>query len=275
MAWSAQERRPSMQAAVEAIAREAGVLALDHFNRLAATQVEAKGHLDLVTAADRAVERLIVSRLGELFPDDGIQGEEGAAVQGTSGRTWVIDPIDGTFNFVRGGDQWAVSIGLREEGVPSFGVVHAPVRRQLAAGGRTVPATLNGTKLAPRHGLERNRAAASVSWHPAIAVEDRLRTLAFVMGDLGMACRHGGSSVTALLDVALGLTDGHIGMGEAAWDVMAGLAILAPLGVGSTIDWPAATPSTRFRFACGTPAFLNAVAPLLASDHWQRPLDLN
>jgi myo-inositol-1(or 4)-monophosphatase len=56
---------------------------------------------------------------------------------------------------------------------------------------------------------------------------------------------------------------------------MAGLAILAPLGVGSTIDWPAATPSTRFRFACGTPAFLNAVAPLLASDHWQRPLDLN
>ena len=56
----------------------------------------------------------------------------------------MVDPIDGTFNFVRGGDQWAISIGLYEANQPRFGVIHAPVRKQMLVGGEGVPTTLNG-----------------------------------------------------------------------------------------------------------------------------------
>ena len=98
-----------MQAIVESIARRAGELAMTHFSALASVPVESKGHLDLVTAADKEVEAFIIEQLREAFPDDGVFGEEGGSVSSRSGRIWVIDPIDGTFNFVRGGDQWAVS----------------------------------------------------------------------------------------------------------------------------------------------------------------------
>ena len=125
----------SSVALVERLAREAGAVALSHFEALSTVPVVAKGHLDLVTAADQEVERFLTQGLGEAFPDDGIFGEEGAAQDGTSGRTWVLDPIDGTFNFVRGGDQWAISIGLYENGHPSFGVIFAPLRSQMLVGG--------------------------------------------------------------------------------------------------------------------------------------------
>ncbi|MCA0420544.1 MAG: inositol monophosphatase, partial [Proteobacteria bacterium] len=118
------------QDAIEALAREAGAIALDHFARVASLPVTMKGHLDLVTEADQAVERFIVAGLRRLFPEDGILGEEGSGQDSRSGRLWVVDPIDGTANFVRGNDQWAVSIGLFEGGHPRFGVIHAPVRGQ-------------------------------------------------------------------------------------------------------------------------------------------------
>lgn len=98
------------------VVEEAGALALAHFGRLSPAEIAEKGHLDLVTVADRAVEALISARLGTLFPDDGIYGEEGGRAAGTSGRVWVIDPIDGTFNFVRGGIDWGISVGLFEGG---------------------------------------------------------------------------------------------------------------------------------------------------------------
>lgn len=92
----------AVEAVVEDIAREAGRLALTYFQSLASLPVEKKGHLDLVTEADRQVETLLIASLQKAFPDDGIFGEEGGEIAGTSGRIWVVDPIDGTFNFVRG-----------------------------------------------------------------------------------------------------------------------------------------------------------------------------
>jgi len=96
-------------------------------------------------------------RILAAFPNDVVIGEEGAAHQGSSGRLWVIDPIDGTFNFVRGSDQWAVSIGLYENGQPGFGVIHAPARRQILVGGIGMVTTLNGAPMALRSGLDRDR----------------------------------------------------------------------------------------------------------------------
>ena len=249
-----------MQAAIEAIAREAGDLALSHFHQLASVPVESKGHLDLVTAADKEVEALVTSRLRVAFPDDGIFGEEGVAVGGISGRTWVIDPIDGTFNFVRGGDQWAVSIGLYENGAPSFGVINAPVRGQLVVGGASVPTSINGVALPLRKGFDRSKASTGVGFHPSIPTDDRLQMLKFIIDDARMVFRCCGSATMSLLEVASGEVDGYIGMGESSWDLMAALPILSQLGIENTVDWNTSTLDSKFKFACGTPEFLALVS---------------
>lgn len=252
-----------MQAIIETIARQAGDLALLHFDKLASVPVESKGHLDLVTAADKEVEAFIISELRNAFPEDGVFGEEGGSISSQSGRIWVIDPIDGTFNFVRGGDQWAVSIGLYQDGAPRFGVIHAPVRRQMVVGGEGVPATLNGKALEPRKGMDRSRAATGVGFHPVIPPSDRLDVLRFVMEDARMVFRCCGSATISLLEIVTGEVDGYIGMGESTWDLMAALPILAQLGIKSTVDWSDITLAAKLKFACGTPEFLELVAPVV------------
>ncbi len=250
-----------MQAIVESIARRAGELAMTHFSALASVPVESKGHLDLVTAADKEVEAFIIEQLREAFPDDGVFGEEGGSVSSRSGRIWVIDPIDGTFNFVRGGDQWAVSIGLYENGAPRFGVIHAPARDQMVIGGEGVPATLNGKPLAQRQGMDRSKASTGIGFHPVIPVDERLAMLRFVLEDARMVFRCCGSATMSLLEIASGEVDGYIGIGESTWDLMAALPILAQLGVASTVDWSDITLQAKLKFACGTPEFLALVAP--------------
>lgn len=248
---------------VETLAREAGAIAMSHFETLATVPVESKGHLDLVTAADQEVERFLTERLAQAFPDDGIFGEEGAAHQGTSGRIWVVDPIDGTFNFVRGGDQWAVSIGLYENNCPTFGVIHVPVRSQTLIGGVGYPSTLNGVKMTQRAGLNEHRAACGVGFHPTIAVEQRLQTLRYVLEDARMSFRCCGSATVSLIEVALGQVDGYLGIGESTWDLMAALPILEQIGIHSTVDWTKTDLTSKLHFACGTPEFLQAVSPIV------------
>lgn len=254
---------PEVAPIVESLANEAGVLALSHFEKIGTIGVESKGHHDLVTQADKDVERFLTQRLREAFPEDGVFGEEGAAHHGTSGRLWVIDPIDGTFNFVRGSDQWAVSIGLYEDGLPRFGVIHAPARRQILIGGNGMGATFNGRPMAQRSGLDRDRSACGVGFHPVIPVPERLETLRFVMEDVGMTFRCCGSATMALIEVARGDVDGYLGTGESSWDLMAALPILEQIGIRSTVDWATTDLSEKLRFACGTPEFLAAVAPLV------------
>jgi myo-inositol-1(or 4)-monophosphatase len=245
------------------IARDAGQIALGHFRKLATVPVESKGHLDLVTLADKEVEAFLIRELRRSYPDDGVFGEEGGDVRGTSGRTWVIDPIDGTFNFVRGSDQWMISVGLYENRAPAFGVLHAPVRDRTYVGGNGISPTVNGEAIAPRQGLDRSRSATNVGFHPIVPVGTRLEALRFVLEDARMVFRSCGSCTISLMEVAEGVVDGYIGMGESSWDLMAALAILQPLGVTSTVDWSKVDLDTRFRFAAGTPEFLDAVAPLI------------
>jgi myo-inositol-1(or 4)-monophosphatase len=225
--------------------------------------VEAKGHLDLVTAADQEVERLVTHSLLQAFPDDGVFGEEGASRPSKSGRTWVIDPIDGTFNFVRGGDQWAVSIGLYEKGRPVFGVVHVPVRAQTLVGGTGLVSTLNGAEMPQRAGMKAQQAACGVGFHPVIPVDLRLKTLRFILEDAKMSFRCCGSATLSLIEIAQGQVDGYLGTGESTWDLMAAIPILQQIGIGCTVDWSTTDLNDKLRFACGTPEFLDAIAPIV------------
>lgn len=249
---------------ISRIAREAGELALSHFERLSTISIESKGHLDLVTAADQAVEQLLTARLREAFPDDGVFGEEGAAVAGRSGRVWVVDPIDGTFNFVRGGDQWMISIGLYERAAPRFGVIYAPVRGQLLSGGEGLQTTMNGKALAVPRAFDESRAMAGVGFHPSIPSSERLDVLRALIEDSRMGFRCCGSATISLLEVAQGRADGYVGMGESTWDVMAALPILHGLGFRDTLDWARLDLKDKLRFGLGSRAFLDAARPALA-----------
>ena len=99
---------------------------------------------DVVTAADRAAEEHVMQALRRARPDDGILGEEGAAHDGTSGRTWIIDPVDGTYNFVSGLAYWCSALALRDSDGAALGAVHQPSSDETWVGGRGLPTTLNG-----------------------------------------------------------------------------------------------------------------------------------
>ncbi|MFK7762593.1 MAG: inositol monophosphatase family protein [Roseobacter sp.] len=254
---------PDCARTIETIARTAGDLALSHFRKLSTVPVEAKGHLDLVTAADQEVEAFVTQALIEAFPEDGVFGEEGASRQGASGRTWVIDPIDGTFNFVRGGDQWAVSIGLYENARPVFGVINVPVRAQMLVGGTGMSSTFNGVEMALRQGMKATQAACGVGFHPVIPVELRLDTLRFILEEAQMSFRCCGSATLSLIEIAQGQVDGYLGTGESTWDLMAAVPILEQIGIGCTVDWTRTGLNDKLRFACGTPEFLDAISAIV------------
>jgi myo-inositol-1(or 4)-monophosphatase len=254
---------PTMATIVEAIAREAGEIALRHFRSLATLPVERKGHLDLVTNADREVEEYLIASLLKTFPEDGIFGEEGGEVTGRSGRVWVLDPIDGTFNFVRGSHNWAVSIGLFENHQAVFGAVFAPARDLMITGGVASQARING-KLMPKPPVfDLSRASTGVGLHPSLATEDRLKVLRFIFDELRINFRCCGSSTLSLIEIAMGETDGYVALYDSTWDVMAGLAILASLGVSHTIDWKHVDLEDKLRFACGSDTYLTKLRPRL------------
>jgi myo-inositol-1(or 4)-monophosphatase len=250
-----------MRQELEAIAREAGDLALGCFGD-EALQVEAKGPLDLVTRADREVERFIVDRLRRLFPADGILGEEGTAAQSEIGRTWIIDPIDGTFNFVRGGAEWGVSIGLYHDGAPRFGVVRLPVMHETFSGGTDHLALLNGAPVKRRRAFDPSRACVSIGLAAGVPVRDQSAALAFLL-EAGVAIRCCGSCVAAMMEVARGETDGYIGLGEHSWDVMAAIPIVEALGARTTIPWNDAALRGTLRFVSGVPSLVESLHPFI------------
>lgn len=133
----------ALQAALEA-AKVAGALALRSF--AGSFEVARKADQTLVTQADRDAEQAIVARLRAAFPDIGFLGEE-FGEQGSQERRWIIDPIDGTDNFVRGVPYWAVLIALEEAGEITLGVVHAPATGDLFWARRGAGAFVNGTPL--------------------------------------------------------------------------------------------------------------------------------
>jgi myo-inositol-1(or 4)-monophosphatase len=131
-----------VEAAIE-IAREAGALLLEHRG----IGFELKGEFDLVTAADRASETLVVSRLQSLFPDHGIVAEEGGGKVTKSEYRWFVDPLDGTTNFAHGFPVWNVTLACARGDQVIAGVVFDPERNELFAAERGSGASLNGKKI--------------------------------------------------------------------------------------------------------------------------------
>jgi histidinol-phosphatase len=145
------------RALAEEMAQEAGRLALEFQSR--GVTAEEKEDESPVTPADRAAEKLIVEGLAQEFPDDGILGEEGASKPSTNGRKWIIDPIDGTRDFVRGIPLWAVLVGFEYDGEVVAGAAFSPGQQMLLSAAKSLGATANGK---PIHVSQKSEPSQSV-----------------------------------------------------------------------------------------------------------------
>jgi fructose-1,6-bisphosphatase/inositol monophosphatase family enzyme len=143
------------------IAKDAGTLALRLFDQ--SVPEELKEDLSPVTRADREGERLIARRLQEAFPDDGICGEEGARAPAKSGRRWLIDPVDGTKDFLRGNPHWAVQIALEIGGHVAAGVIHCPCLDETVHAADGAGCFWNGSKTAASSVTRLEKAILTVS----------------------------------------------------------------------------------------------------------------
>jgi myo-inositol-1(or 4)-monophosphatase len=217
-----------------AIAHEAGLAARTHFANLPdKLQIDFKGHQDYLAATDAEVETLIRTRLAEAFPGDTFFGEEGGGDFGD--RAWVVDPIDGTANFVRGIPQFCISIALVEEGRTQVGIIYDPMFDELYAAARGRGATLNGRPMRVS-GIDNIRhSTIEAGWSTRLPL-DRYISLLDRLARQGAGIRRGGSGALGLAYVASGRIDGYCELHMNAWDALAGLLLAEEAG-GWTNDF--------------------------------------
>jgi myo-inositol-1(or 4)-monophosphatase len=211
------------------IARKAGALAMGYFNKLDQLTIDVKGHQDFVSEADRNVELAVRAALAEAFPEDGIVGEEGAPTPGTSGYTWVIDPIDGTTNFVNGIPQWCVIIACVHLGKTVIGVVHDPVHDEMYHARLGGGAFCNDRPVhcSAKSSLRDGSLGIGFSGRTPIVGVKRLVDLCC---DAGTVFWRNGSGGLSLAYVAAGRILGYVEEHMNAWDFLAGHLIVAEAG---------------------------------------------
>ena len=213
-----------------ATAREAGELVMSMRTSGVDVARTKSSPIDIVTEADRDCEELIRRRLLGARPDDGFVGEEGEDVVGSSGVTWVVDPIDGTVNYLYGLPHYAVSIAAARDGEAVVGVVRGPALEVEYAATRGGGATRNGERIRVRStpSLEEALVATGFSYETDI----RTRQAGAVARMLPQVrdIRRMGSCALDLCAVAAGQSDGYVEEGAYAWDHAAGGLIAVEAG---------------------------------------------
>jgi len=214
-----------------AIAEEAGALLLERYGRLTGAEIQRKGPRDFVTVADRDAEALIVRRLAEAFPGHGVLGEEGGRRETLDGPTWIVDPLDGTTNFVHGIPMFCVSLGLVEAGKPVLGVVHAPALGQTFWGGPGQGAFEGDRQIhvSVTPMLSEALLATGFAYDIEHLPDDNLDNLA-VLARKARGIRRMGSAALDLAYVASGRLDAFWELHLQPWDVAGGAALVLAAG---------------------------------------------
>ena len=215
----------------EQIAREAGAQLREAFET--DLRIETKSSpTDLVSEADVAAETLIRERLLAARPADGMLGEEGSDSAGTSGLRWIVDPLDGTTNFLFGIPQWGVSIAVEDEDGMLAGVVYDPMRDELWAAVRGAEPTLDGE---PFDGREHAQDLATALVATGFGYEADVRAAqAAITGRLlprVRDIRRMGSAAIDLAWTAAGRYDAYFERGIKTWDFAAGALICEAAGL--------------------------------------------
>jgi len=226
-------------------ARAAGALLLERFIAGGERAVASKSTpTDVVSEADYAAERAIRELLAARRPGDAILGEEGGETQEGEGLRWIVDPLDGTVNFLYGVPQWCVSVAVHDADGGIAGVVFDPLRDELFAGERGGVATLNGAEV---RGSESAALASSlVATGFAYSAEVRALQAAVVARLLPQVrdVRRMGSAALDLAWLAAGRYDAYYERGVHAWDIAAGVVLATCAGLESqTMDADGAAPA--------------------------------
>lgn len=228
------------------VAREAGARLLA-FSR-DRLDVSAKGAQDFVTAADRAVETMIRNAVAAAFPGDAVLGEEEGGV--TADRLWVVDPIDGTINFIRGLPSYAVSIAYVEQGRLEVGVVHIPLFGETFMARRGHGAFCNDRPLRVSECARLGDARIAAGYAQRGSKAQHLRFLGGLMR-AGSDVLKVNSAAVCLAMTAAGRIDGYFERELMAWDVLGGQLLVREAG-GFTNDFGAHGLTRKdYTIACG------------------------
>ncbi|GHE70266.1 inositol monophosphatase [Streptomyces longispororuber] len=203
---------------------------------------------DLVTDHDRRSEECVVELLRTYRPDDGILGEEGGERPGRSGVRWVVDPLDGTANFVAGYPAFAVSLAAERAGVVTVGVVHDPCRGETFAAIRGRGATCDGRALAASRVDRLAQALISTGFSSDAEVRDRQAACAARVVRRVRDLRSSGSAALDLCWVAAGRLDGYYEADLRPWDRAAGVLIAQE--AGAWVGGAAGPPDDALTLAC-------------------------
>nr|WP_237517514.1 inositol monophosphatase family protein [Streptomyces sp. SID4941] len=211
-------------------ARRAGALLRDGRPADLGVAATKSSPIDVVTEMDIGAEKLITGFLSDRRPADGFLGEEGASAEGTSGVRWVIDPLDGTVNYLYGLPTWAVSIAAERDGERVVGVVEAPMRRETFHAVLGSGAHLNGEPLRCRPTAPLDQALVSTGFNYVTEVRTHQAEVARLLIPRLRDIRRGGSAAIDLCDVAAGRLDGYFERGLHPWDLAAGDLIAREAG---------------------------------------------
>jgi len=223
--------RPAVTVAVRA-ARAAGNVILRYMNRAGNLIVTEKQPLDFATEVDRQAEAEIVRELRRAYPDNAILGEESGASGKPNARfTWVIDPLDGTHNYLRGIPQFAVSIAQLDRGEPVHAVIFDPLRDEIFTASKGDGAFLNDRRIrvGKREGLDGSLIATGFPYRQRAHLDAQMDMTRVLLGraeDL----RRAGSAALDLAWTANGRLDGYFEIGLKPWDMAAGVLLVREAG---------------------------------------------
>ncbi|NUW42832.1 inositol monophosphatase family protein [Nonomuraea rhodomycinica] len=246
----------------EDIAREAGDMLLAKRPTMSEVVETKSSPTDVVTTLDTASERLIRARIQEARPGDRVLGEEGGEAGGDSGVRWIVDPIDGTVNFLYGLPEWAVSIAVEVDGQVVAGVVNVVPRGEVFTAAPGEGAWLGGERLRCNTGVPLAQALVSTGFgYDARRRAVQGQVLAGVLPRV-RDIRRGGSCAVDLCSVAAGRVDAYYERGVNRWDYAA--AGLVAAEAGARVAGLNGRPASPELLLCAAPGLFEELHDLLA-----------
>ncbi|MDH3748728.1 MAG: inositol monophosphatase [Gammaproteobacteria bacterium] len=248
-------------------ARSAGDTLIRKMRSLDKLKVEKKGHNDFVSDADLAAERAVIATVQKHYPEHAFLAEE-SGVTGESEFVWIIDPLDGTTNYLHGFPVFAVSIALQVKGKLEHAVVYDPLRQELFTASRGQGAQLDGRKIrvSGRDRLEQSLIGTGFPFRQADAEMTPYLDMLHKVVRNTSGVRRPGAAALDLCYVAAGRLDAFWETGLSAWDLAAGALIIREAGgIVSGLDG-----SENFldsgHVLCGTPRIYRALAKLCSKE---------
>ncbi|MEZ5498799.1 MAG: inositol monophosphatase family protein [Steroidobacteraceae bacterium] len=262
---------PLLNIAIRA-ARRASEIIVRSLSRLESLEVSAKGRNDFVSEVDRHAEREIIATIRKAYPDHAFLAEESGA-SGESDTVWIIDPLDGTTNFLHGFPTFSVSIACQQRGQLQHAVIYDPMRQECFTASRGVGAQLENKRIrvSQQATLEGALIATGFPYRANAAYMDNYLAMLREVMSAAAGVRRPGSAALDLAYVAAGRVDGFWEIGLNAWDTAAGTLLITEAGgrVGTLGGEPYAQGGN---IIAGNPRVFAALVEALAP---HRPADLD